>query len=397
MTKDMGIFDLLYLLAKRRTFVIVFTLVFALGAVTYALLAHKYWISTAVIVPIADNSALSGLDSGLMGIMASGLLQGAQSDPAVEFVSIMRSRTFREDVVKKFNLLSYFKLDKLPPAEAMELAVFHLAQSVTDINTDLESGLITISVETKDKLLSKDIAQYYLDGLQRYLQQNRGSKSKLQRQFLENQVQSTRVEIDSIAVAIRNFQKKNRTIGLDEQTTALISLYSQNISEYYKSEVEYEVAKQQYAAGSPVLEDLTRRKNVLAGKIKELENSNSKLVPGYVLQIDRIPDLALQFAQLRLNLEIKQKVYEYLYPQYEIARLDELREMPSYDVMDSPSLAGLRSKPKRAVLVAVITFMAFLLACFLAVILENLLVTHRDKVDRIRDAFRHKKTNRDQA
>lgn len=394
MTKDMGILDIFYLLAKRRKFVIVFTLICAIAAVVYALVVDKYWISNAVIVPVAESNALSGLDTGVLGMVAGGLLGGTQSDPAVEFVSIMQSRTFREKVIDKFNLIPYFKLDKHPRSEALELAVFALAHKVTRINTDPESKLITVRVETKDKFLSKNIAQFYLDELQRYLKVNRSSKSKLQREFLEGQVYDTAAEIESLGVAVRDFQKRNRTIGIDEQTTALIDLYSLNISEYYKADIEYEVAKKQYGADSPVLDELARRRSVLAAKIKELENSDSQLVPAYMPQIGRIPDLALQFAQLKLNLEIKQKVYEYLYPQYEVAKLDELREMPRFDILDSPSLAGLRSKPKRAILVAVVTFAAFLLGCLLALVLENLLVTHRDKVDRIRELFKRKQPDR---
>ncbi len=396
MNKDMGIFDLVYVLAKRRRFIIAFTALIAIAAIAYAMLVQKYWISRAVLVPVAESNALSGLDSGIMGMFAGGLLGGGQADPAVEFVSIMQSRTFRERVIEKFKLLPYFKLDKLPPAEAMELAVLKLGSGVTRINTDPESKLITIRVETRDKFLSRNIAQFYLDELQRYLRQNRGSKSKLQRQFLEEQVRITRAEIDSLALAVRDFQKSNRTVGLDEQTVALITLYSNNIAEFYKADVEYEIAKQKYEPGNPLLEELAERRRLLAGKIRELENSDSQLSPRYMPQIARIPDLALRFAQLNLNLEIKQKVFEYLYPQYELAKLEEVRDLPSFDILDRPSLAGLRSKPKRAVLVSVVTFAAFLLACLAAVILENLLVVHRDKTERILSLFRRRKQSGEQ-
>lgn len=388
--KNIGIFDLLYILAKRKNFVLIFTLICAIAAIAYAMLVSKYWISRAVIVPVQEENALGALDSGMMGLIGSSLL-GGQKDSAVEFVSIMQSRSFREKVVNKFGLIPYFKLEDKPPEVAMELAVFKLAHNIMRITSDIESDLITVRVETKDRLLSKNIAQYYLDELQDYLRTKRGSKSKLQRQFLEGQVGSTKADIESLAVALRDFQTRNRAIGMDEQTAAMIDLYSQNIAELYKADIEHEVAKNQYGADSPVLKELAKRREVVAAKVKELENSKTKLVPGYMLQIDRIPDLALQYAQLKLNLEIKQKVFEYLYPQYELARLDEARDMPSFDILDRPSLAGLRSKPRRAILVSVLTFTAFLLGCLLALVIENLKVTHRDKVDRIFAALRNKR------
>lgn len=396
MKKEMGIFDILYLLAKRKAFVIVFTLLFAIGAIVYSLVVPKYWVSKAVLVPVEDGgNVLGALDGGMLGMLSGSLLGGMKRDPAVEFINIMQSRSFREEVVKEFDLLRYYKLQNKPPLEAMEKAVFKLGNNTAHISTDYESKLITIKVETKDKLLSKNIAQYYLDSLQEYLSTKRGSKSKLQRQFLEEQVSDTKATIDSLATALKDFQKTNRAVGLDEQTQALIGLYSESVVQYYKAEIEYEVAKQQFDSNSAVLADLASRRDVLAGKVKELESSNSQLVPSYIPQISRIPDLSLQYAKLKLNLEIQKKVFEYLYPQYEIAKLEEARDMPSYDVLDSPSLAGLRSKPKRALMVVVITVMAFLLACFLAVIMENLQVIHREQVDRILGAFKGKTTGKE--
>jgi len=388
MRKELGLFDLLYVIAKHKWLVIVFTAVFAVGSIIYALVTPKHWVSKTVIVPVADNASLSGLDSGLLGMIGSGLLSGSKTDPAVEFVSIMRSRSFRERVINEFDLLKYFKLTDNPRDEAMELAVFKVSSKLAKINADEESKMITVRIETKDKLFSKKIAEFYLAELQDYLRNNRGSKSKLQREFLESQVAVTKLTIDSLATAVKQFQQKNRAIGLDEQTASLITLYSESISDFYKAEMEYNVALKQYGEGSPVLEELASRRDYLKTKVKELEGSGSKLMPEYVIQIDRIPDLSLQFAQLKLNLEIQKKVFEYLYPQYEIARLDEARDMPSFDILDPPSMAGLRSKPKRALLVSIVTFMAFLLACFVAIVKENVINTHKAEIDRVLSALK---------
>jgi len=44
----------------------------------------------------------------------------------------------------------------------------------------------------------------------------------------------------------------------------------------------------------------------------------------------------MQLALLTLNIEIKKKVIEYIYPQYELAKLEELKDMPTFEVIDSP-------------------------------------------------------------
>jgi uncharacterized protein involved in exopolysaccharide biosynthesis len=42
--------------------------------------------------------------------------------------------------------------------------------------------------------------------------------------------------------------------------------------------------------------------------------------------------------------------------------------MPSFQVIDAPREAGMRSKPKRAVLVIIVTLAAFIFSCVLAMV-----------------------------
>ncbi|MCD4704638.1 hypothetical protein K8R66_01025, partial [bacterium] len=93
-----------------------------------------------------------------------------------------------------------------------------------------------------------------------------------------------------------------------------------------------------------------------------MESNSGKLKPKYILSIDDIPDISLQYSQIILNLEIQQKIYEYLYPQYEAAKIDELKDLPTIEVIDKAVPAGKRSKPKRARFCVV----AFILGIFIS-------------------------------
>ncbi|MDZ4121887.1 MAG: hypothetical protein U1C33_05665, partial [Candidatus Cloacimonadaceae bacterium] len=235
---------------------------------------------------------------------------------------------------------------------------------------------------------SKTIAEYYLEELQNYLSTTRMSKSRLMREFLERRVDILMQEIDSLSIALRDFQVTNKAIALDQQTISLITLYSESIASYYQTDIEYELAKTQYGESSPVLEQLRERRSILADRIKSFESSGNEILPEYMIQIDRVPDLGMQYAQLKLSGEIQKKVFEYIYPQYELAKLEEMKDMPSFEIIDKPVLAGLRSKPKRAIIVVSVTIAAFLLACVIALFQELVLVANRDKVRMIMDALR---------
>jgi len=387
MNRDMGILELALVLARRKTLIIVLTAVFAMSSIVFALLTPKYWTSTAVILPVTDSNSIGGFSTDLLGVFSGGLVKTQKSELAVQFISIMQSRTFREKVIQEFDLLRYFELGSLPADEALETALKRLQKKIVAIRFDTESELVSINVETKDKEMSRKMADYYLSELQTYLSETKLSKSKMQREFLESRVKEYRFKIDSLAVAIKDFQKQNKAIALDQQTLSLISLYSESIGKYFASEIEYELAKNQFSEGSPLLTESETKMKILGAKIKDLENSNNSILPDYVIQIDRIPDLGLRYAQLRLNAEILKKVFEYIYPQYEIARLEELRNMPAYEIIDKPVLSGVRSRPKRAIIVVSSTVAGFLLACTLALFWQNVIVANPEKIKLIMDAL----------
>jgi uncharacterized protein involved in exopolysaccharide biosynthesis len=367
MNKEMGLLDLIYIIAKRKYLVVAITFVFAVAAIVYALVTPKYWISSTVINPVAESGSMGSFSSDLMGMFAGGLVKTQKSEMAIQFISTMQSRTFRDQIVDEFDLISYFELQNIPEDIAREEAIRRLSSKIAKLRYDQESGLVYIVIETKDKEFSKKIAEYYLEQLQDYLRYSRMSKSRLQREFLEGRVQSLNREIDSLAVAIRDFQIEHNAIALDQQTMSLINLYSESIAGYFKADIEYELAKNQYSSTSPVVQDLEAKKNILADRIKEL----------------------------RLNAEIQKKVFEYIYPQYEVSKLDELRDMPSFEIIDKPVLAGLRSRPKRGMIVVSITIAAFLLGCIIALFQENVLLGHREQVQKIIQALKFGKPKTD--
>jgi len=69
-------------------------------------------------------------------------------------------------------------------------------------------------------------------------------------------------------------------------------------------------------------------------------------------------------------MEIYKTVYTYLYPQYEAARLSELRDMPTIELLDTPRLAGRRERPRRAIICILSTLAAFVFAVAISMLKE---------------------------
>ena len=376
--REFDLFELVRILLKNRGFILVFVGIVALAAVIYSLVTPQIWSSQASFYAVGESSSSLPINiPGLSGLTSS-FFGGTGGVDSQNFLTVMNSRTFGEDVIRKFDLIKYFKLTQPDSLARMDKALEKLRENMVSLGLDDNTGLIRVTVESKSKSLSRGIAQYYVEKLELYNREQKLTKGKMNREFLETRVTETKAELDSLILAVRDFQARNRAVALEAQSTALIEAYSRIIAEKMSLDIEYELARQNYASGSPLLSEMETRRAELSRQIREMESSSDNLKPRYLIDIASLPNLSSQYAQLKLNLEIKSKVFEYLYPQFEAARLDELKDMPTLEILDSPREAGIRVRPRRAIICVVATLIAFILAALL-VLVKAVLVNNWDR------------------
>ena len=70
------------------------------------------------------------------------------------------------------------------------------------------------------------------------------------------------------------------------------------------------------------------------------------------------PDLAMRSARLMREVEVQGKLLEILVPQYEQARMEESKNIPTLQVIDEPKVPLNKAKPKRMLIVLGAVFMA---------------------------------------
>ena len=77
-----------------------------------------------------------------------------------------------------------------------------------------------------------------------------------------------------------------------------------------------------------------------------------------------LPGLGSRYAELYREAKIQEAVYAFVTQQFEMARIQEAKELPIVRVMDAGVASEKRSSPIRSLIVAGSVFGAFLLACF---------------------------------
>lgn len=360
-SKEIDILDILLILAKHKKFIIITVLIVSIAAVIYSFLATEYWVSTATILPYQEKNSNISLASSFVGGLGASLLSDGRTE-SIELIIIMHSRHFSEDIIKKFNLFEYFEIDDTDSLIIWDKAINSLNESMIRINLNDEIGAINISVKSQNKYLSAEIANYYSEKIDVYNRETRMTKGKQNRLFIEKRIKEVKTYLDSLTNELNIFQKENNTIQLEEQMKSLIKIYSELISEKIKVEIELDYSQKNFDDNSHIIKNLINKKAIFEDKIKSFEESSLNLNPRYILSLDLISDLGLKLAQMNLNIDIQRKVFEFLYPQYESAKIEEMRDLPTIEIIDYAYPAGLRVSPKRARICVV----AFIISLFIS-------------------------------
>lgn len=368
-SKSFDVLDMLTILAKHKKFIILITILVSIVAVVYSLLAPMYWISKATIMPAEEQtSSLSLGSSSLLGL-GSSLLGGGLNFNSLELMTIMNSRTFTEKVINHFNLVKYFEISDPDSLMIRELALEKFRRNVRKIGMDEETGLISINIETKDRYLSANIANYHWLQLEKYNIETRMSKGKQQRVFLEKRITEVKGQLDLLSNELMKFQEDYNVIEIDKQTSMLVDLYSNLIVQKTEKEIELEYVKETLGQDNPLVEKLEKEKDIIETKITDIEVGSTKNNQ-YILKLNQLPELTLEYSNIKLNLKIQTEIYNFLYPQYEQAKIKEIQDMPTIEVVDKAVPMGRRSKPKRAQLCIMAFVLAFIISSSFSIIAD---------------------------
>jgi capsule polysaccharide export protein KpsE/RkpR len=310
-----------------------------------------------------DKSPLA-IGQSLLGGIGASMLGGDASGNALNYISILRSRTFSEEIVRRFDLINYLKIKDTAPLVIMEKAVQELNEEILFTGYDIDSGIITITVETKNKQMSSDMANAYYTMLEEYFLNKKMSKGRERRIFIEKQITEFEENYQKLTGQLEDFQIEHKLVDLDSQKEAIIKLYSEIVAKKMETEIELNYSRKFLSEDSQQIKSLTERLKSINENIAKIEKGDSKIIPNYIVNIDSIPGLSNKFLQMSLNLEIQKMIVSFLYPQYEQAKLDELNDISSFELIDEAVPAGLRSKPRRARMV--------IIACGLSIIISSL-------------------------
>lgn len=85
----------------------------------------------------------------------------------------------------------------------------------------------------------------------------------------------------------------------------------------------------------------------------------------------QLPRLAVPYADLYRRVKVQETVFELLTQQYEMARIEEAKDVPAVNVIDPPGVPEKKSFPPRLLLTLLLTVLSFAGAATLILMRER--------------------------
>lgn len=340
----------------------------ALGSLGLALLIPSRYEATTQLMPpdgqsssgTAMLSALAGRAGGLGGV--AGDLLGVKNSGAL-FVGILDSRTVQDRLVEQFDLRHRYHAGRMEDARAGLTAHSRITE-------DRKSGIIAVAVTDHDPRLAAAMAQAYVDELDRLVEQVSTSAARRERIFLEERLRAVKQDLDGAARKFSIFASKNTAIDIPAQSKAMVEAAATLEGQLIAAEAELHGLEAMYTEQNVRVRALRARVTELRAQLGKMggesgtsaapsSETDASLYPA----IRQLPLLGVTYADLYRQTKIQETVYELLTQQYELAKVQEAKEVPSVKVLDAAVVPTKKSFPPRVLLTVAGAEFAFLAMC----------------------------------
>jgi capsule polysaccharide export protein KpsE/RkpR len=303
-----------------------------------------------------------GLSSGF-GLDAAGLL-GAKT-PGAFYVEVLKSRTVQDRLINRFDLRARY--GKKTYLEARKKLT-----SFTEIEEDKKSGVITLTVTDYEPKVAAQIANAYVEELNRLAVDLNTSSAHRERQFLEQRLATAKEDLARASAGLSQFTSKNSMVDPQNEGRAVMDAAARLQGELIASQTELKGLQEIYSDDNIRVRTLRARMAELQSQIRKLVGQNGESVAQDSTAIGSapypsmhtLPSLGSHYADLYREAKIQEAVYAFVTQQFEMAKIQEAKELPIVRVMDAGVAPEKRSSPIRSLIVAGCVFGALVLASF---------------------------------
>jgi len=359
-----------------------------------AWLLPVHYESASKIIPGESQSSGAGLlgklaagasSAGTLGLDPTSAL--GMKTPGAFYIEVMKSRTVQDWLIDRFDLRRrYTMLGRWFPGIYLggfartRLGKWLLKtgyystrkqlKSFTDFDEDKKSGVITITATDYDPQTAAMIANAYVEELNRLAADLNTSDAHRERLFLEERLKSAKQDLDEASLALSQFSSKNTVMDPQSQGRTMQDAAARIQGELIANESELKGLQQIYSEDNVRVRSLKARIGELHSQLRRLLGSAGPVPAGpdgsgsgSYPSMRALPMIGYQYADLYRQAKIQETVYEFLTQQYEMAKVQEAKELPTVRVMDPAVPPEMKSGPFHTLIAGLSVIAGLALAC----------------------------------
>jgi len=286
---------------RHLLFITLYLILGIVLSVLYYLIAPKYYKATsAILKPIGSIETLD--------VTTKSKTTDKQDTGTELFMSILTSRRMYDDIIHKFNLTSVYGISNID-------RVREILQKCCTIS---ESGqrVISISVIDRDPARSAEMANFFWENLDILLKEMTITTAKKNRIFIEERLASTGEILTKLQEELNQLQQANKLLAIKD-TGEISTLATELMTKLSEKKLELERMKRIYQPEQPEVV-------MLSAEIKDLQK-----------ELDRLTSYQTNLSVILRELKAQESLYSFLTAQLETAKLDETKNTPFIQVLDT--------------------------------------------------------------
>jgi uncharacterized protein involved in exopolysaccharide biosynthesis len=347
--EEVGLLDLVQTIVDNLRLLVLGPLVMAFLAWSFSfLLPPTYTAKTQFLPPQQQQSTAANMLANLGSLGGLAGTVGVIKNPTDQFLAFLKSVTLQDTLIERFKLLGRYEVKTKTDARHV------LSRNVRAAAG--KDGLISIEVDDLDPKFAAELANAYVEELEKLLTKLATTEAQQRRLFFEKQLTQAKDKLVQSEVALRatgvsgNVLKSNPAAAVALVATLQAAVSAQEVKlgslRGYLSETAPEFKQ--------ALNELANLRAQLAKQEKDSPTSNGTTsVEG---------DYVSKYRDFKYH----ETLFELFGKQFELAKVDESREGAVIQILDVAQAPERYAKPKRELIALISSLLAlFALLIFL--------------------------------
>lgn len=374
---NISVFDVLLFIAKYRR-LLVLTPIFS-GTIFLFIsftLPNVYRSNTKLLPPQQNQSAASAMLSQLGGLAGGASSALGIKNPNDLYVAILKSRTVSDKLIQRFNLKERYNQKYLENT-----------RKKLDQQTSIISGkdnIISIDVEDEDPKIAAEIANAYVEELSLLTSKFALTEASQRRVFYEKQLDLSKERMIAAENILSSNIPNSGLISVDTQSKAILETTAKLRASISAKEIQIKSIQTFHTPNSPQYKSAYQELNSMKNELEKLESGSNKASAeqlenqNFANGKKNVQSGTSNFQLLR-DVKYNQMLYELIAKQYELAKIDEAKDMPSIQVLDRAIEPEYKFKPRRGLMTIAGFFLGLIFASILALSKEKILRSNTEE------------------